>query len=283
MHKLWVGISQFLIVAAGLMHCPAITSAQVDNSTAARTRTWSGASPRPRPETPNEPGGVYDPGSLSRIAPSSFATRATVVSTSARNIMGFIFSRLYLQLQRHNCPASRVKEIDETHDVRLMASTFCIGVRGRVVTVGQPLELQVCDDASPAQRFALDGDAIMMGTQSSGRVSRNFVIEPQFDRTPSHTPLVVGTQEVSDAEYFRFEAVDHSSAFPTTGFVRSLHRGLAGLGSQPWLGNRYRDRPSAAAGAEGTVDQAVSRWRHTSWLSQVHLSRSRATHVRGFR
>ena len=122
----------------------------------------------------------------------------------------------------------RVKEVDDTHDVKLLVqSLFCIGVRGGVVVVGRPLELQVCNDAAPVQRFAFDGDAILMGTQSSGRVSRNFVIEPEFDYTPSRTLLVVGTRKVSDAEYFRFEAVDRSSAFPTTGFV--------GVGSEIWL------------------------------------------------
>jgi hypothetical protein len=93
--------------------------------------------------------------------------------------------------------------------------------------LGQPLELQLCDDASPAQRFAFDGDAILMGSQSAGRVSRDFIIEPQLKYTPSRTPLVVGTREFSDAEYFRFEAVDHSSAFPTTGFIR--------VSSEVWL------------------------------------------------
>jgi hypothetical protein len=96
-----------------------------------------------------------------------------------------------------------------------------------LVNLGQPLELQLCDDASPAQRFAFDGDAILMGSQSAGRVSREFIIEPQLKYTPSRTPLVVGTREFSDAEYFRFEAADHSSAFPTTGFIR--------VSSEVWL------------------------------------------------
>jgi len=146
----------------------------------------------------------------------------------------------------------RVKEIDISHDVELRVESFlpkrsfCIGVRGgrggvitfnflssigaivsggRVV-VGQPLELQHCND-SPAQRFALDGDAILMGSQASGRVTREFTIEPQNDFTPSRTPLVVGSREASDAEYFRFEAVDRSEARPTSGFVR--------VASETWL------------------------------------------------
>jgi hypothetical protein len=117
----------------------------------------------------------------------------------------------------------RVKEIDNSHDVELTVQSgdFCIGVRGGEVRLGRALELQMCDPAgSRAQRFALDGDAILMGGQPSGRVTRDYVIEPERDYTPNRTPLVVGTRELSDAEYFRFEAVDSSQKPPTTGFVR---------------------------------------------------------------
>ncbi len=114
----------------------------------------------------------------------------------------------------------RVKEIDnKSHDVELRVSDFCIGVKGGQVVVGQPLELQKCN-GSPAQRFALDGDSILMGTQTDGRVTREFAIEPDQKRTPNRTSLVVADREVSDAEYFRFESVDHSGAWPTSGFVR---------------------------------------------------------------
>ncbi len=113
----------------------------------------------------------------------------------------------------------RVRETD-SHDVHLgVRSLFCIGVRGGKVVAGAPLELQVCDDTSPAQRFAVDGDAILMGSQTSGMVTRDFVIAPQFYYTPSRTPLVVSTRQVLDGEYFLFEAVDRSGAPPTSGFV----------------------------------------------------------------
>lgn len=124
----------------------------------------------------------------------------------------------------HSCNGTvaqqvRVKEIDNSHDVELrVQAIFCIGVRGGQVAPGRPLELQACN-GSPAQRFALDGDAILIGTQSSGPVTREYVIEPERDYTPSGTPLVVGTRELSDAEYFRFQAVDGSAARPTAGFV----------------------------------------------------------------
>jgi hypothetical protein len=136
----------------------------------------------------------------------------------------------------------RVKEIDATHDVELrVQSLFCIGVRGGVVVVGKPLELQLCN-GSAAQRFALDGDSILMGSQgsrpvvlrrnASPRVTREYAIEPEDDATTLRTPLVVGTRDLSDAEYFRLRAVDGSGVPPTTGFVRvstgpALDRALA--------------------------------------------------------
>jgi hypothetical protein len=120
-----------------------------------------------------------------------------------------------------------VNEIDESHDVDLRVQSrhfaeergFCIGVRGGQVVVGKPLELQKCD-GSPAQRFALDGDSILMGTQTDGRVTREFAIEPDQKRTPNRTPLVVAERKVSDAEYFRFERVNNPGARPTGGFVK---------------------------------------------------------------
>jgi hypothetical protein len=116
----------------------------------------------------------------------------------------------------------RVRELDGTHDVELRPlapSSLCLGVRGDVVTPGAAIELQPCN-GHPSQRFALDGDTILIGKQSAGAVMRDYVIEPAGDDTRARTPLVVGTREVSDAEYFRPRAVDGAARFPTTGFVR---------------------------------------------------------------
>ena len=69
----------------------------------------------------------------------------------------------------------RVRELDATnHDVELSVpgSPYCIGVAvppGQALAIGQPLELHACD-GSAAQRFALDGDAILVGTQAAGRM-----------------------------------------------------------------------------------------------------------------
>src|SRR5262249_39961992 len=61
----------------------------------------------------------------------------------------------------------------------------------------------------------------LVGTQASGRVTRDYVIEPDQDHTAAYTPLVVGTREVSDAEYFRFWGVRDGSTAPTSGFIRA--------------------------------------------------------------
>jgi hypothetical protein len=103
---------------------------------------------------------------------------------------------------------------------------FCIGVHGGTVAPGAALELQSCNASSPAQRFALDGDAILMGLQTSGKVTREFVIERANGSTVPQTPLVVATRDLAeekplriDARYFRFNAVDSSGATPTSGFL----------------------------------------------------------------
>lgn len=122
----------------------------------------------------------------------------------------------------------RVVEVDASHDVQLQVpgTSLCLGVRDGVVAPNQPLELQSCTPDAPYQRFALDGDAIIMGPQAArARVQREYVIEPSQGRTAPRTPLVVGTREASDAEYFRFRAVDGSAASPTTGFRKVSSEG----------------------------------------------------------
>jgi hypothetical protein len=128
----------------------------------------------------------------------------------------------------------QVAEIDSNdHDVGLSVypttgatnAGFCIGVHGGRVAAGAALELQTCNPRSPAQRFAVDGDAILMGSQTSDKVMRDFVIERQNGSTVPQTPLVVASRVVPeeeplrlDARYFLFDAVDGGAA-PTTGFL----------------------------------------------------------------
>jgi hypothetical protein len=119
-----------------------------------------------------------------------------------------------------------VQEIDAHHDVALHVGSMCLGVAGAGlrggVAVGKPLVLQACS-ATPTstQRFALDGDAVLMGHQADGAdVARQLVIEPLGDVTRVGTPLVVGTRDVNDAEYFRFVASNGPNVRPHGGFVR---------------------------------------------------------------
>jgi hypothetical protein len=129
----------------------------------------------------------------------------------------------------------RVREIgDGTYDVELrVRDLYCIGAtpaqgrrpeedrdRGRVrpTVSGAALELQRCNK-SAQQRFALDGDTILMGRQVTGAVTREFAIEPKGRNTNLRTPLVVAPRDASDAQYFRFHAVDASGAQPHSGFV----------------------------------------------------------------
>lgn len=130
----------------------------------------------------------------------------------------------------------RIAEIDSLshHDVTLSVSAtltnpagICIGVHGGTVAADAALELQTCTNPpSPAQRFALDGDAILMGSQMTGTVARDFVIERQNGSTVPGTPLVVAPRVLweeealpLDARYFEFGAVDGSEAPLTSGFL----------------------------------------------------------------
>jgi VCBS repeat protein len=212
-------ISQLLVLAVGLLYHLPVMLAQGNVPAAAQQGNEKVTRLRKFPDPPS--GVLYDPG-----APLS--DRSFFIHDIGHRCLDFgppsswvVASPVFI----YSCNGTvaqqvRVKEVDDTHDVKLLVANLCIGVRGGVVAVGRALELQLCHDASPAQRFAFDGDAILVGDQSGGRVSRKFVIEPKLGYTPSFTPLVVGVRKISDAEYFRFEAVDRSLAFPTTGFVR---------------------------------------------------------------
>jgi len=128
----------------------------------------------------------------------------------------------------------RVVEVDDgTYDVSLRTNKgFCLGVRGGTVAAGRALELQACNAASAAQRFALDGDTIFVGTQASGTVARDLVVEVDRGRGANRSPLVVGTRDLDPAEDFRFAATSFAALLPTSGFkyvmnVGDLDRALA--------------------------------------------------------
>ena len=114
----------------------------------------------------------------------------------------------------------RVREVDlTTHDVELGIGAYCLSVEGKGVSLGASVVLETCS-GSPLQRFALDGDAILVGRQARGeRVSREIVLAPRGSSTENGTALVVASRELSDAELLFFLAADGSSARPTRGFV----------------------------------------------------------------
>lgn len=121
-----------------------------------------------------------------------------------------------------------VEEIDAHHDVRLHVGPSCLGVepaesRGNPggVAIGKVVVVQACNAAPTAnQRFALDGDAVLMGRQTDGKdVTRELVIEPLGDDTRVGTPLVVGARDLNDAEYFQLVASNGAKVRPHSGFV----------------------------------------------------------------
>jgi hypothetical protein len=222
MRRIGVSLSRpILLVTASLLCWSVIALAQANQPNQRRPVAAPIKSAVRRPVPPNSPGGL--------VSPPALSDRTFYIHGLGHRCLDFGAQASWATANPvyiYGCNGTvaqqvRVKEIDDSHDVKLMVqSLFCIGVRGGAVAVEKPLELQQCDDASPAQRFAVDGDSILIGTQTSGNVTRDYVIEPQSDYTTQRTPLVVGARDLSDAEYFRFQAVDGSSAWPTTGFVR---------------------------------------------------------------
>lgn len=134
----------------------------------------------------------------------------------------------------------RVRELPfSSHDIQLMiaSSGYCIA-SAKPATVADPrghrLQVMPCDAASAGQRFAYDGDAILMGDQTgSARVSRSAVVGLAGKDTREGTNLVVKDREVDDAEYFSMTATDGTGRKPTKGFAvaateAELRAGLAG-------------------------------------------------------
>ena len=115
------------------------------------------------------------------------------------------------------------------HDFQLVPAASpnqCVTIVGpptQPLAPGQRLGVTPCF-ATAAQRFAFDGDALMVGLQSSPKtpITRDFVIEPLESNTNEGTPVVVGTRDLDDAEYWRMIAVDkdRADARPHSGFVR---------------------------------------------------------------
>lgn len=122
----------------------------------------------------------------------------------------------------------RLVELDATHDFRLVipATGQCValgGPTGAGLHAGTPLVPAPCANVA-AQRFAFDGDALLVGRQADGaRVARELVIEPRDGDTRAGTALVAGERDVDDREYW-FVTEVAGSGFPHSGFVSVTNR-----------------------------------------------------------
>jgi hypothetical protein len=135
-----------------------------------------------------------------------------------------------------------VEEISDRHEVILHAGTKVIGIHnpqvstieGAAPVAAAPAEftLELQDRASPLrrnsadQRFALDGDSIILASSRSCVHSATSVCPPQLviqvqnARGANRSPLVVGPRNLADSEFWDFKAADGSDKDPTSGFRR---------------------------------------------------------------
>ncbi|HEX8813279.1 MAG TPA: hypothetical protein VF742_14920, partial [Terracidiphilus sp.] len=84
------------------------------------------------------------------------------------------------------------------------------------------LELQAparpTDQAFQNQVFALDGDSIILAS------NRDLVAQAKDNRGTSGTSVIMGTRNLSDAEFWNFTAVTGADEDPTSGFIRVSSR-----------------------------------------------------------
>jgi hypothetical protein len=136
----------------------------------------------------------------------------------------------------------QIVEVDSQHHVLLYAGSFVIGVKtsqnitlpnngiGTIsaVTSSQPapgstLELQNKANAflpptpsSPVlanQLFSLDGDSIILAS------NQDLVVQVQGSNTADRTPLVMGTRDLKDSEFWTFSAAGKPYLQLTSGFI----------------------------------------------------------------
>lgn len=133
-------------------------------------------------------------------------------------------------------------ELDATRDVMIkpITSSRCVGVNG-LPGEGKRVTLEPCDTSSPSQRFAWDGDALLMGTQPAGeRVSRDLAFETLDGDTRENTPIEIDRRDLSDAEFWRLVPVGtNPRPHPHGGFII--------------VGDEIQLREALAAASWGTV------------------------------
>jgi len=138
-----------------------------------------------------------------------------------------------------------VEEIDSQHDVILHAGNGVLGINRPLMNrlgispsanpVPGAYALEVQGRANPItiaarnQIFTLDGDSIILAS-SRPCVSTDstpcpppppeLVVQTQNAQGGNWTPLIVGPRNLTDSEFWDFNAIDGSGRFPTHGFVR---------------------------------------------------------------
>jgi len=124
-------------------------------------------------------------------------------------------------MQRVNAPPTgahatggglQVPQPLEPHAVLLHAGTACIGSKKNPPAIGTPLELQTCN-GSASQQFLLDGDSILFAA------NRGFVVQTQAARSAARTPLILGSRNLSDIEFWDFSTANRQPARLTSGFI----------------------------------------------------------------
>jgi len=181
-------------------------------------------------ETPDDPTAAEDIGQTSSayvnasFTVKSFANRCIDVGGDAYQAVG---SPVYIYACNGSTAQSlrAVELTDGSFDFRLITNKgFCLGVTGGSVAAGRALVLQACVNAPATipstQRFAFDGDTLFVGTQTTGRVARDLVVEVSRGRGANRTPLVVGARDLDPAEDFRFVPVNPFVPYPHSGFRR---------------------------------------------------------------
>lgn len=128
----------------------------------------------------------------------------------------------------NNCAvahAVRVEDIgDGNHTVVLHAGTKVIGIpytevadvaTGAAASPEFPLELLTPSNTPYGNPFfSLDGDSIILVS------NRELVAKVENARGTAGTPIVMGTRNLADNEFWDFVATDGSDVDPTSGFVR---------------------------------------------------------------
>jgi FG-GAP-like repeat len=114
------------------------------------------------------------------------------------------------------------------HQVRLHAGSFCIASKADPPANGTELVLKECSTAA-GQIFVLDGDSIILDS------NRDLAAQLKESITTARTPLVLGSRNLSDVEFWDISAVDGSARMPTTGFktvsdATGLEQALAAAG-----------------------------------------------------